>query len=210
MTVLSGAGLIAGFVVVLFVVSLIHFSLKESGVFALPEFGGEGMREFFFTLPWLSIAVVLVAALALEFWLLRYAFAYRRPLLYSVFGIAVFLTLGTVLVSVAKVQEGVYQAAETTSVPIVRPLYHSFVSVEPPNLRKGMVAELEEHGFLLRGRGGKIVNVTVTKETRIAPPVAVQVGDMVIVFGQNADGSFRAIGVKHVQPGMVFVQETRR
>ncbi|MFA5947140.1 MAG: hypothetical protein WC813_03900 [Patescibacteria group bacterium] len=197
-TVLSGIGLLASFLIVLFVITLIHFSLRESGVLALPEFGGEGLREFLLSLPWVPIALLLVAAFALEFWLLRYAFAYRQPLLYSVFGIAACLTLGTVLVATAKVHEGVYEVAESANVPIMRPLYHSVVQPDLPKLHRGMVAEVEEHGFLLRGRGGQIVDVQVTRQTRLAPPVAVRVGEMVIVFGQAADGSIHAIGVKHM------------
>ena len=78
-----------------------------------------------------------------------------------------------------------------------------------PKLRRGMVAELEEQGFLLRGRSGQIVEVTVTKQTRITPSMAVQVGEMVIVFGQMSDGSIQAIGVKHMSGKPFFLKETR-
>jgi hypothetical protein len=195
---------------VLFVITLIHFSLRESGVSYLPEFGADGVREFLLSLPWVPIAFLVIAALALEFWLLRYAFAYRQPLLYSVFALAAVFTLGTVLVSAAKVHEGVYEVAEASNAPLVKPLYHSFIDAEPQKLRRGMVAQLEEHGFLLRSRGGQVVNVTVTRETRVSPPVAVRVGDMVIVFGQKADGSFQAIGVKHITAGMTFPAQSPR
>ena len=208
-TVLSAIGFIAGFLVVLFVITLIHFSLRESGILALPEFGGEGLREFLLSLPWVPIILLLVAVLALEFWLLRYAFAYRQPMLYSVFGIAALLTLGTVLVATAKVHESAYEVAETSNVPIMRPLYHSAAQTDLPKLHRGMVAELEEQGFLLRGRSGQIVEVTVTKQTRITPSMAVQVGEMVIVFGQMSDGSIQAIGVKHMSGKPFFLKETR-
>lgn len=206
-SLLSGLGLVAGFLLILFAVSLIQFSLRESGVWFLPEFGDEGLREFFASLPWLQIALLVTAVLALEYWLLRYAFAYRRPLLYSVFGIAASLTLGTVLVATAKVHENVYEVAESANVPIMRPLYHSAAEPNLPRLHRGMVAELEEQGFLLRARGGQIFEVTLTKETRVAPPMAVMVGDMVIVFGQDADGVIRAIGVKHMSSNATFTRE---
>ncbi len=196
--ILSVLGLVFGFLAILFVITLIHFSLRESGILALPEFGGEGLREFLFSLPWLPIALLFGAVLALEYWLLRYAFAYRQPLLYSVFGIAACLTLGTVLVAAGKVHEGAYQVAESANVPLMRPLYNSAAGSVSPKVHRGMVAELEEQGFLLRARGGQIFEVSVTSETRISPPRAVMVGDMVIVFGQDRDGIIRAIGIKQM------------
>ncbi len=200
-SVISGFGLVTGFLIVLFVATLIHFSMKKSGIFILPEFGGAGLKEFFFELPWIPILVLLASALALEFWLLRYGFAYRQPLLYSVFGVVACLTLGTVLVAVAQVHENVYEAVETNNVPIMRPFYNAFADPDLPMIRRGMVAELEDRGFRMKNRGGQIVEVEITRETRIAPPVAIRVGELVVVFGEDEEGNMRAIGIKHVPAG---------
>jgi hypothetical protein len=208
-TALSGFGLVAVFLFVLFLFTLVLFALREAGTFALPEFGAPGLRGFFLSLPWIPIVLIIVLAVVVEFWLLRYAFAYRQPLLYSVIGIAASLALGTVLVAAAKVHEGVYEVAETQNVPFVKPLYHSLAAPEVPYLHRGMVAELEDHGFELRGREGEMFTVFITNQTRIQPPTAIRVGEMVIVFGDNGEGQIVAKGVRHVN-GMFFIEQSRR
>jgi len=203
-TIISVAGLIFGFLVVIFTASFLHYSLREAGILDLPTFGGEGLKAFFWALPWIPIIVLIICSLVLEVWLLRYGFAYRRPLLYSTLGIIGCLTVGTVLAAVTQVHEGMFEVAEQDNVPLAKPMYHSFIDIDVPKLHKGMVSKTQSQGFVLRGRGGQVMNVTVTRETRVMPPMEVRVGDMVVVFGEDENGFIRAIGIKHLPDDRKF------
>ncbi len=202
-TVATGLGVAGAFFIVLFLTTFIIFALREAGTAVLPEFGAFGVRGFFLSLPWIPIVIALLFAVLLEVLLLRYAFAYRKPMLYSVLAVATAVALGSVLAGVAKVHERLYSFSETQQVPIVRPIYRSYVEPEFTYLHRGVISELQEHRFILHSVNGQTVIVDVDPDTRIVPTTAVRIGDFVVVLGQDQNGEVHAIGVHELPSRMM-------
>ncbi|MFA5945640.1 MAG: hypothetical protein WC802_01885 [Patescibacteria group bacterium] len=208
MTVITGLGVAVTFFVVLFLTTFVLFALHQAGTGVLPEFGLPGVKGFFSALPWIPIAIAIVLAVLLEILLLRYAFAYKQPLLYSVLLVAGVIALSSVIVGVAKVHERVYTFSEDQQVPLIQPFYRAFAEPEDIDIHRGIIDELHEHNFILRSIGGQTVIVNIVPQTRIVPTTAVRVGEFVVVFGEDEDGVVRAIGV-HALPGRVRPQMIR-
>src|SRR5262245_42216017 len=67
-----------------YLASFIMFIVYRSGVWFTPGFGFRGLRVFLLSIPWLLILVSVAFLVLLELLVKRYAFAYKKPLAYSV------------------------------------------------------------------------------------------------------------------------------
>ena len=94
---LVGIGVLALWLI--YLVSFIMFALATSGVIMIPAFGFQGLVGFLLALPWLLILVAAVFIVLLEILVNKYSFGYRKPLLYTLFGVVGFTVVGTFLVS---------------------------------------------------------------------------------------------------------------
>src|SRR3989344_3614541 len=86
---LYALGVLIAALALVYLASFIMFVLRETGLLFVPSFGFRGVGVFLFSLPWFLILLSLVFVFVLEVLVRRYAFAYRKPLLYSVFGIVI-------------------------------------------------------------------------------------------------------------------------
>ena len=95
--VLGILGMIILAMAALYLISFILFALREAGLLFIPGFGFHGVGVFLFSLPWILILVSLIFIFLLELLVKRYAFGYRKPLLYSLFGVLGLVVLGSIL-----------------------------------------------------------------------------------------------------------------
>ena len=103
----------------LYLVSFIFFALRANGVWFMPAFGLSGMRTFVMSLPWLLIFTSLLFIIILEILVKRYAFAYRKPLLYSVLGILALAIIGGFALARAPFHRSLLRRAQEDRVRLV-------------------------------------------------------------------------------------------
>lgn len=81
-------------ILIVFLVVIYFFSFFNLIVYEKSLMGLTNMRNlgFVFTLPWLILLLLLILLIVLEFLIRKFSFVYKKPLIYSLFGL-VFLVL---------------------------------------------------------------------------------------------------------------------
>lgn len=123
---LLAVGVILFALALLYVASFVVFIMHQTGLWRAPGFGWVGLRAFLFSLPWLLLAAALIFLVILEVLVKRYAFAYGRPLFYSVIGIVLLVIVGGFLVERTSLHRGLLRQAKENRLPWVGPLYRNY------------------------------------------------------------------------------------
>ncbi|MBU3925378.1 hypothetical protein KJ854_05620 [Patescibacteria group bacterium] len=113
-TALAAFGVIILVLTVLYLASFIIFVLRQTGVLFVPAFGLQGWFAFFTNLPIFLIGLLIVFIIVLELLVRHYAFAYRRPLLYSAVGIFILVFAGVMVIENTSFHGGMSKYAEKT------------------------------------------------------------------------------------------------
>lgn len=179
----------------LYVISLIIFVSQENGSAFVSEFGWKGMRVLMGALPLLLIGLCILFVVLLEILVRRYAFAYRRPLLYSIGGILVIAVCGGVLVARTSLHARLYLRVREHRLPFAERLYSNALLL-PPGLYRGIVTATTTDGILLRQGDGAVLRVTVTDATRWSRSVDELMEMPAFVFGAPASGTIDAFGIR--------------
>lgn len=181
----------------LYIVSFIVFLLRQSGAWAAPTFGWRGLYAFLSFLPGALLLLALVFVVVLELLVRRYAFAYRRPLLWSLGGIVLFALFGGLIVARTSLHARLSQYANTRRAPpFARGFYHRFEHRRVHNIERGQITVLMPPQFMMHTVEGEQITVMTTPRTRLPSDVALFVGEDVVVFGERHDSLMEALGVR--------------
>jgi hypothetical protein len=183
---------------ILYLISFIIFALRASGVWYLPCFGLRGIGASFLLLPWLLIAISVILIVILEILVKHFAFAYRKPVLYSILFVVIFALFGSFMVDRAGLQSGLFKRAEQGNLPFAGEFYRDLGKAKNKDARRGIVSEITDNGFLIKTRNNDALEIIVTPETRFPFDEEIKENDTIIVFGKRDNGSVQAIGIRKV------------
>lgn len=189
---------------VLYLASFIIFILRQTGIWFAPGFGPRGWYAFLVSLPWILIFAVLTFIVILEILVRRYAFTYRRPMLYSVLGILFFTLAGGFVVAQTSLHGKLFRYTEEKRPPLITPFYRG--NFEPRihrNIHRGRVMSVHGGGFMIRNRPGEVLGVDIASTTKLLPGPGFLEGDEVVIFGPKKAGKINAFGVRKMGPGMM-------
>lgn len=197
-TILAISGTAIVLLALLYLASFILFILRQTGVWFVPAFGFRGVVTFLFSLPWLLILISVIFVVILEILVRRYAFAFRRPLLYSVLGIVLFVILGSFVVARTSFHRGVFRYAQSHQLPVAGPLYREFGMHRMRQVHPGTIRELTDQGFILENPSGETLVIVISPQTRLPFGFDFGEGDAVVVFGERDNDTVRAAGIRKI------------
>jgi hypothetical protein len=183
---------------VLYLASFIIFILRQTGVLFVPAFGWEGWFAFFTHLPVFLIFLVVIFVVVLELLVRHYAFAYRRPLLYSAIGIFVLVTLGALAIVNSSFHGGMSKYADDNKETFVGKLYVDYGRQRFQDVHRGMIVHMINNGFIMQDRREDTLTVIITCRTRLPFGADFSTGDIVVVFGPRDDGMVQAFGIQEI------------
>jgi hypothetical protein len=197
----------------IFLVSFKLYFLRQTGLAAIPAFGGRGLLVFMLSLPWFLIGLALVLIVVLELLVRHYAFAYRRPVLYSALGIVILVTVGAVGIAQTSLHSVAFREAQRRHLPFIGQFYQNYVLERLPNVQRGVFVTSTPGGFILTNQWDEDLTVLVASDTALPYEQEFAPGDLVVVFGDPEDSStMDAVGVRKAggdfirgplpQPGM--------
>ena len=151
----------------------------------------------------MAVALIVI----LEVLVKHFSFAYRSPVLYSIFGIIVFVTLGSFIVDKTQLHPIFFQRAEQGRLPLAGSLYRDFNkdnidNMMVDNVYRGAVVKKIDQGFFLKTVGGDILCVIVSENTKTPHKDNIEIGDSVIVLGEKKEGQIQAMGVRKIDDNM--------
>lgn len=184
----------------IYLFSLAFFGLDARGAFLMSAFGPRGFWELLVALP-LSLLAIGICMLAVsEILARRFAFTYRRPVLYSLAMLLVLVGAGSGLFYASDAHELLREQAEQGPMTSLRSVYRTFVTDPLPRGYPGTVLATTTNGFLLQTLEDETVEVIVTPQTRM-PRGDVMIGTEVFVGGERDDDTVEAFGVRPLDVG---------
>lgn len=202
--ILSGALAALGAVILLFtslfIVSFSIFTLRQTGVLFVPVFGVRGVFTFFTALPLILIVLLVLFVVILEVLVRRYRVGYRTPLLVSVLTILIMVAIGGYAIDRTRVHEIMLRQARLPGglPPPIAVMYRTGVQ-HIPDVYHGTIVSTIPGGFLMvDDNGAGTTTVLVDPSTQMLPGSNFQLGEEVVVFGEDASGSVHALGIAHI------------
>jgi hypothetical protein len=123
--VLAIIGAVALVLAGIYLISFIIFVTRSNGVGYAPVLGPRGWKMLFLSLPWFLILISIVFVFGLEMLIRRYSFAYRRPVIYSFFGLLILIVGSSVIITSTSFHR---RMAHSPRIQIMAPFIHSFYS----------------------------------------------------------------------------------
>lgn len=188
--------------VLLFLASFVVFTLRLNGAWYVPAFGLRGVSTFIVALPWLILFVALGFLTLLEILIQRYQFAYKRPLLYSLAGLAMLLVAGGIVLMRIHLHETLFLRAQQHRLPLAGSLYRQYSLRQSRNFTTGRILKKTSTGFHLLNHQAETIEVVITPKTRLPLGADFAEDDVVVVFGQRQDGLVEALGVLEIDDEM--------
>lgn len=200
--VLLALGAVILALTLVYLVSFIVFALRQNGVLFAPSFGWLGVLIFLRSLPWLLIAGAAIFMIILEILVRRYSFAYRKPLLYTLVGIIIAVTLSNFAFAKIGLHKRIFLRDKERQLPVAGKLYRHYAMPRLPDVHPGIINKINENGLIITTPGEEIFQVFVDRNTRFPFGFDLQTGDKVIILGRERGGEIRAIGVRRIDGEM--------
>lgn len=183
-SVLFSLGGVILLLALLYFSSFVFFALHKSGLWIVPTFGLRAGWVFLRSLPWLLIFLTLIFIVLLEVVVRKYTFGFRKPLLYTAFGILLLALFGGFIISRTPLHEHFSNT-----------FYHNFGPTHLDDVHPCTVGEVTETGFSCTTEDGENLTVNIGPNTRFPLGTDFAQGDEVVVFGPEEDGVIDALGV---------------
>ncbi len=191
-------GIIILLAALVYIISFTLFMLHQNGMFFLPSFGFRGIGSFLLSIPWVLVLVGIIFILLLEVVLKRFTLVYRRPLLYSVLIVVIFVMLAGFVVAQTPFHKGALQRADEGRLPLAGQLYKGFAQMQAHNMTIGRVTAITEDGFIIRSRNGSEMHVIINTQTKLPFGNDIQKDDTVMIMGEHIEKTIRAFGIRKI------------
>lgn len=188
-------GLILTGLVLLFLGSLIVFSLQQNGAVFVASFGFYGLRILIMSLPWVLIIAVATLLVLLERLLKRYKFSYKQPMLYSFVGIGLLFTVGIIFISRVHIHEELFEQTRMHKTMLGEPFYRRYGMPPKGDVTQGIVFLVNEPGCKIMTLSDEELQVLITSKTRLPYNYNCTVGDAIMVLGPRDEDSINALGI---------------
>jgi len=109
------------FFIAIYFISFFNLIIYEKGSMGL--FNMRNLSNFVFTLPWLILLLSLFLLVVLEFLIRKFSFIYKKPLIYSLFGLVFFILIIGFILNRIDNRFSFARFGEKPEVPILGPMH---------------------------------------------------------------------------------------
>ena len=182
----------------LYVLSLILFLLRQSGLLFVPMLGMVGLRMFLISFPWTLLLLAGGFLVLIEVLLRGHAFVYRKPVVYSIFILTSMSLICGFFVASTPFHRVLSHRFEERRSPIGMEIYRRHANPSP-NIHPGIIHSTTTEGFLLQQRDGTMLNIITDRRTHFPDGTMFENETPVVVLGKS-EGSTTvlAVGVRIV------------
>jgi uncharacterized SAM-binding protein YcdF (DUF218 family) len=192
----------------IFLTSFIFFSIRQSGLFFLGNFGFSGIRIILFSMPWLLILGVVALIVTSEFFADHFQFVYKRPVMYSVLAIIIIVILGGVALDFTPLHANLLMNAQKGEPSIAGHFYREFGAPKIPDVHYGSISEITNDGFKINTNRGEELNIIINENTQVFDK-NIKEGDSVMVFGKKDNQSVKAGVIQKIDENKGFLPPPR-
>jgi hypothetical protein len=180
-----------------YLLSFVFFIVRETGLSWTPGFGMPGLMFFALSSPWLLVSLVGIFLGILYVLVRHYSFSYRHPLVYSLVGTVLLVTLVASLLHLFTLHDRIQGAVEGRDIPALSQLYERNAGVRSDRITPGQIMSLTTEGFTIETPERITRDVRITDRTRHRTSDSYTPGMVVVVFGKtDENGTITALGIK--------------
>jgi hypothetical protein len=194
--VLAIIGAVALVLAGIYLISFIIFVTRSNGVGYAPVLGPRGWKMLFLSLPWFLILISIVFVFGLEMLIRRYSFAYRRPVIYSFFGLLILIVGSSVIITSTSFHR---RMAHSPRIQIMAPFIHSFYSdfKDAPisGVFRGVVSNFATNTLFFVNRNGNMQQVLITPGTTFVSNRFPSSSNRIVIFGAPSGTAIEADGI---------------
>lgn len=195
-SVLYVAAAIVVAIVAIYLLSFILFALHRTGVLFAPLYGWNGILLLIVSSPWMLILAVGLFLGALYMLVTKYAFSYKKPLVYSLVGVVLFVIAVASIIQQTVLHERVGLFVTDRNLPALAPLYKNLDERKIENITFGKITSVSEEHITISTFDNQEYVVEISPRTKLPRGKELSIGDMVTVFGQQDKGIISAFGIR--------------
>lgn len=187
-----------------FIFNFILFTVRISGQENLLGFGPRGWEIFVFHFPWHLLVLDIALIIGLQWLLRQFKFGYKIPILYLLLGLlCITIVAGFALDRGTPFNDRLYQMRGRGLPPPLGGFYDR--ANRPPPLGSGVcrctITDISGNVLTVQdSRSTSTLTVILPANDPRATTTSLQVGDMVLVAGDEKDGVINAFGVRKISP----------
>lgn len=178
--------------------------MRENGSLYLAEYGLHGLRLLLASLPWFIITLALALFFVLQFTARKFRFAYRRPILITLFGLALLTLLCSMVFAGTRVHRRALELAEKKDLPVFGSVYRYYGIRPRHNFLIGTLEAKDNNKLKIITRDGHFRVISISSSTRLGGTNPI-IGDTVFILGEEKGGSFSALGLRLLREDEVFI-----
>ncbi len=198
-TALFVFGIILFFCFSAFVLSFIMFRVRATGIWYAPGFGSRGIGIFFAGFPWFLLIFILILIVVLEILAKKFSWVYKKPLIYSILGIAVFVFLMGFVFSQTNMHPQLFKGVIEGRMPMMEPFYQMHSEQTPPDLHIGEISAISDEEIEIKNEEGEVLTAIISDETIFPIDEEIEEGDLIMVIGKEKDSSINAFGIRKIE-----------
>jgi hypothetical protein len=204
-SVLAFFGIAITGVLAIYLISFIMFVLRSSGLFFAPMLGPSGFIIFVLASPWLLIVLAVGFMITLEVLVRKYAFGYRKPLLYTGLIIVGVVTVGVYLISQTPMHRHFLEIARDGDITFISSMYREYGEQLSNHIYTGIISEVTNDGYVMQDHTGVTRKVVIDSNTFLPEGTMFQVGKKVVILGEiQTDTSLYARGTRIMPDDIPF------
>lgn len=200
-TTLWAVGLVVATVIAVYLLSFILFMLNKNGILFTPLYGWHGVMLFIVSSPWFLISLVGIFLLVLYVLVTKFSFSYKRPLVYSMLGVVLFVIAFASMLHQLSIHERMERFVERHEVPGLSPMYRGAGEQRPKEVTFGIITSLDDESILILDDDGDEYEVRLNERTKQPPEMIWEVDDKIFIFGPEEEGVIEAFGIRPADRG---------
>lgn len=186
----------------IYLVSYVLFQAKISGAVHLTDFGADGVLDLLLSLPKIILLLTAIFFILLIWSYEQFPVGYRRPLLFSIFGVVLIVGVAGTVVYKTPLHAYFYEELRGQhQFHLLGPLYRKPLSPKLHNGAVGQVTMLNPEFFAITSPSGQVFTVISSSQddtTYLWPPENIALEDWVIVRGKVDDLRIKAMQVQKI------------
>jgi len=196
-TALLFSGIVGVALLLVYIASLMIFSLRQNGALFLPTMGFGEIGGFLMSLPWILVLIALIFILLLQILVRKYEFAYGRPLLYSALVVLVFAAVGGIALDRTNLQSNLFKVSRERHLLGAEALYSHYGEERLPRVVAGTIVDLTDSGYILKSERNELITVIMNDDIN-ATAFNLKPGDIVSILGDCEGMTIRAAAIRRI------------
>jgi hypothetical protein len=192
-------GIIFLFMLVMFLASLAIFILRANNMFFLAGFGFSGFMIVFKSFPWYLVLLIALLIFLIEIMGKKFPLVYKKPLIYSFFGVVLFVIVGSVMLDASFMHRRFFEMAQRKELPIGEGMYNNFGRIAMDGIYEGTLLEKDEKELKIETWEGEVLTIEINSDTKIMRGgEELKINDKIVVLGREENKRIIALGIHKI------------